>query len=50
MYATLPRLAEAGLASRREVAGRNRSDKQVYGITAGGEAALRGWLETPEPG
>jgi DNA-binding PadR family transcriptional regulator len=50
VYATLPRLAAAGLADRREVEQQLRPDKQLYRITASGEQTLRGWLETVEPG
>lgn len=50
LYATLPRLAEAGLAGRRDVVQSGRPDKQLYRITRAGETALRAWLETPEPG
>jgi DNA-binding PadR family transcriptional regulator len=50
LYATLPRLVAAGLAARREVEQRDRPDKQVYRLTEAGEAALREWLETVEPG
>jgi DNA-binding PadR family transcriptional regulator len=41
LFATLPRLAKAGLAERR---GRR------YRISRGGRAALEAWLETVEPG
>ena len=50
VYATLPRLASAGLADRRDVEQRQRPDKQLYRITAAGEEALGAWLETVEPG
>jgi DNA-binding PadR family transcriptional regulator len=50
LYATLPRLVGAGLATRREVEQRDRPDKQVYRLTETGEHALREWLETVDPG
>ena len=50
VYATLPRLAQAGLAARRDVVQTGRPDKQLYRITPAGEAALRMWLEAPDPG
>jgi PadR family transcriptional regulator AphA len=53
IYAVLPRLVERGLARRRDVAQKNRPDKQLYRITATGRAALRDWLDhaplEPEP-
>jgi DNA-binding PadR family transcriptional regulator len=50
LYAVLPRLAQAGLATRRSVGQETRPDKQVYAITSAGRRALDGWLETVEPG
>jgi DNA-binding PadR family transcriptional regulator len=50
VYATLPRLHAAGLAKRRDVAQRQRPDKQLYRITVAGDDALQAWLETVEPG
>lgn len=50
VYATLPRLASGGLAQRRDVVQQGRPDKQLYLVTAAGDAALRAWLETVEPG
>jgi len=44
IYTVLPRLVDAGLATRREVAQSGRPDKQVYRITRAGRAALRAWL------
>jgi DNA-binding PadR family transcriptional regulator len=41
LYATLPRLAKTGLASKR---------RRRYGISAAGRAALADWLTTVEPG
>ena len=45
IYAVLPRLVDAGLATRRDVAQSGRPDKQVYRITRAGRAALREWVE-----
>jgi PadR family transcriptional regulator, regulatory protein AphA len=50
VYATLPRLAAAGLTDHRQVEQQQRPDKQLYRITAAGEEALRAWLQTVEPG
>jgi len=50
LYAVLPRLVDAGLASRRHVAQATRPDKQLYRIAPAGRAALDGWLTTVEPG
>lgn len=44
IYAVLPRLVAAGLATKRDVAQSGRPDKQVYRITRAGRAALRAWL------
>ena len=49
LYATLPRLVDAGLATRRDVRQERRPDKQVYRLTRAGRDALRTWLEHPEP-
>lgn len=48
IYSILPRLVEAGLATRRGVRQAPRPDKQVYRITKKGEEALEGWLNDPE--
>lgn len=45
LFATLPRLAKAGLSELRV-----HGKKQLYRITPEGEDALRGWLEQVEPG
>jgi DNA-binding PadR family transcriptional regulator len=50
LYAVLPRLATSGLAAHRSVAQSTRPTKQLYRITAEGQAALDAWLETVEPG
>ena len=50
LYAVLPRLVTAGLASRRTVAQSTRPDKQLYRVTRDGRRALTAWLETVEPG
>ena len=44
IYAVLPRLVEAGLATKRDVPQSGRPDKQVYRITRAGREALRSWL------
>ena len=49
LYAVLPRLVEAGLASRRTVRQSTRPDKQVYRVTRSGRAAVRAWLENAPP-
>jgi DNA-binding PadR family transcriptional regulator len=50
LYAVLPRLVRAGLASDREVAQTGKPDKRLYRITPAGQAALQRWFETVEPG
>lgn len=45
IYTVLPRLVDAGLATRRAVAQPDRPDKQLYRITDAGRAALKEWLE-----
>ena len=47
IYAVLPRLVEAGLASRREVPQSTRPDKHVYRITKRGREELLRWLADP---
>ena len=49
LYAVLPRLVEAGLASCRTVRQSARPDKQVYRLTRAGRDAVREWLETAPP-
>ena len=49
LYAVLPRLVAAGLATRRDVRQTARPDKQVYRLTRAGRAAVRDWLETAPP-
>jgi PadR family transcriptional regulator AphA len=49
LYAVLPRLVEAGLATRKRVPGDGRPDKQVYRLTAAGRSAARSWLEHAPP-
>jgi PadR family transcriptional regulator AphA len=44
IYAVLPRLVEAGLVRRREVAQSGRPNKQLYRLTRAGEDALRRWI------
>ena len=48
LYAVLPRLVRAGLATRREVEQRGRPDKNLYRINGPGRAAMRDWLERDE--
>jgi DNA-binding PadR family transcriptional regulator len=48
IYAVLPRLVKAGLATSRKVAQSGRPDKQVYRITKKGREAAREWLESSE--
>jgi DNA-binding PadR family transcriptional regulator len=48
IYAVLPRLVKAGLATSRKVTQSGRPDKQVYRITKKGREAVREWLETSE--
>jgi DNA-binding PadR family transcriptional regulator len=48
IYAVLPRLVKAGLATSRKVVQSGRPDKQVYRITRKGRQAVREWLETSE--
>jgi PadR family transcriptional regulator AphA len=50
LYAVLPRLVTAGLASRRTVAQQTRPDKQLYRITRAGRTSVEAWLQTVEPG
>jgi DNA-binding PadR family transcriptional regulator len=50
LYAVLPRLERAGLASHRVVAQAGRPDKRLYSITPAGRKALDTWLEAVEPG
>jgi DNA-binding PadR family transcriptional regulator len=49
LYAVLPRLVDAGLASRRTVRQSARPDKQVYRLTRAGRDALREWVENAPP-
>lgn len=45
LYAILPRLVGAGLATRKTVPGDGRPDKHVYRLTPAGRSAVRSWLE-----
>jgi PadR family transcriptional regulator, regulatory protein AphA len=49
LYAVLPRLVEAGLASRKTVRQTSRPDKGVYRLTPAGKQAVRAWLEHVSP-
>jgi DNA-binding PadR family transcriptional regulator len=44
IYATLPRLVDAGLVRRRDVLQEGRPNKQLYRLTPKGEDALRDWI------
>jgi DNA-binding PadR family transcriptional regulator len=48
IYKVLPRLAERGLVTSREVAQRGRPDKALYRITREGRTALWTWIEEVE--
>lgn len=48
LYAVLPRLGAAGLATRDEIEQHDRPDKHVYSITDAGRAAIREWLGRSE--
>jgi PadR family transcriptional regulator, regulatory protein AphA len=50
LFAVLPRLERAGLASGRTVTQSARPDKRVYAVTDAGRESLHAWLETVEPG
>ena len=48
LYAVLPRLVAAGLATQRAVVQERRPDKQLYRITPAGREALQRWLDDPD--
>jgi DNA-binding PadR family transcriptional regulator len=48
IYAVLPRLVRARLATSRRVVQSGRPDKQVYRITRKGREAVQEWLESSE--
>ena len=50
IYAVLPRLVDAGLATRTAVVQADRPDKSVYELTPAGREALITWLEAPPGG
>jgi len=50
LYAVLPRLERAGLATHRVATQATRPDKRLYTITDQGREALVAWLEAVEPG
>ncbi len=50
LYAVLPRLVEAGLASSRRVEQETRPDKQLYAISDAGRDAVHEWLERVDGG
>lgn len=45
IYATLPRLVEAGHATQEKIVQSARPDKTIYELTASGREALREWVE-----
>lgn len=47
IYAVLPRLVDAGFATREEVEQTDRPDKHVYRVTQAGREAVTSWLEAP---
>ena len=49
VYEVLPRLEQRGLARRRVVPQVGKPDKHLWRLTPRGRAALRRWLNTPEP-
>jgi DNA-binding PadR family transcriptional regulator len=49
LYAVLPRLVAAGLATVRTVRQQARPDKNIYRPTANGRRALREWLDESQP-
>ncbi len=50
IYAVLPRLVDAGFATREEVEQTDRPDKHVYRVTQAGRGAVTSWLEAPPTG
>lgn len=44
IYAILPRLVDAGLVRRRDIAQSGRPNKQLYRLTKAGEETLRRWV------
>ncbi len=46
IYSSLPRLVEAGLATRRTVRQTQRPDKHLYAITKAGRDAVDEWIRT----
>lgn len=49
VYAVLPGLVEAGLASSRSIRQAPRPDKQLYSITPAGRTALGDWINSQAP-
>lgn len=47
IYAVLPRLVDAGFATREQVEQADRPDKHVYQVTRAGREAVTAWLEEP---
>ena len=50
LYAVLRRLSAEGLVGARAVAQERRPDKQLYGLTDAGRAAIQRWLDEPPSG
>jgi PadR family transcriptional regulator, regulatory protein AphA len=46
IYTSLPRLVEAGLATRRTIRQTERPDKHLYAITDAGRAAVSEWVHS----
>lgn len=49
VYRTLERLQRSGFVTSKLHPQPGRPDRKVFAITAGGQRALREWLETPHP-
>lgn len=47
IYTVLPRLVDAGLATREQVEQADRPDKHLYRVTDAGREAVTAWLEAP---
>jgi DNA-binding PadR family transcriptional regulator len=46
IYSSLPRLVEAGLATRRTIRQTDRPDKHLYALTDEGREAVSDWIRT----
>ena len=49
IYTVLPRLVDAGFATREQVEQADRPDKHVYEVTSAGRDAVTAWLEAAPP-